>query len=374
MRRLRLVFVIKAMSLNGGGAERVLAEVSSGLARRGHEVTIVSRDREGTTDYYAALGVVRVRQGQGHAAGLRGALEIASWVGGLRREVIALRPDVAIGFMHSNYLPLGAALLGSGIPVLASEHTVFTHYVDRLLERTLLRATPHVTAGITIVSNQARDSFPDAIRRKMFVVPNPVAISAAPRIALGDQHRSLIVAVGRLDKAKDHSILIAAFAQVAARFPHWHLEIAGDGDQCGALQLQIETLGLTDRVRLLGPVASIGEVYARADLFAMASRYESFGLATAEALAHGVPAIGFADCAGTNELIRDGINGILVVPAHDRAQALALGLSRLMENRPLRETLGSSGPESVKPFAPEAVISRWEEILSDIAEKRPVRA
>lgn len=372
MRSMRIVFVIKAMSLSGGGAERVLAEVSSGLARRGHSVTIISRDPMGTTDYYAAPGVARVRQGHGQTSARGRAGEMVTWLAGLRHEVTALRPDIAIGFMHSSYLPLGAALLGTGIPALASEHTVFAHYRDRPIERLLLRATPHVTAGITIVSHQARASFPPPLRRKMIVVPNPVAIPTEPNLARSPDHQPLIIAVGRLDGAKDHATLIAAFAQVAARFPQWHLEIAGEGDQRSALLAQVKSLGLASRVRLLGPIASIREVYARADLFAMASRYESFGLATAEALAHGVPAIGFADCAGTNELIRDGINGILIDPAPDRSTSLAQGLAKLMGNAHLRAELAVNGPASVETFAPEFVVARWENILSDITQRRSI--
>ena len=99
----------------------------------------------------------------------------------------------------------------------------------------------------------------------------------------------------------------------------------------------------------------------------MASRYESFGLATAEALAHGVPAIGFADCPGTNELIIDGRNGILVESSRDRASAMAAGLAQMIENTQLREQLARSAPLSVSAFTLEAVLEHWQALLGEIA-------
>jgi glycosyltransferase involved in cell wall biosynthesis len=100
----------------------------------------------------------------------------------------------------------------------------------------------------------------------------------------------------------------------------------------------------------------------------MPSIYESFGLATAEALAFRVPAVGFADCPGTNELIQDGRNGILV-GGPDAVHALAEGLSRLMDSAPLRAQLGQAGPDSVRRFSLAAVADRWEEVLRTVAAR-----
>jgi glycosyltransferase involved in cell wall biosynthesis len=94
----------------------------------------------------------------------------------------------------------------------------------------------------------------------------------------------------------------------------------------------------------------------------MPSLYESFGLATAEALAHGLPAVGFADCPGTNELIENEVNGLLV-PAGDRVAGLAAALSRLIEDSDLRRRLGQAGPQSVARFSVDTIVAQWEELL-----------
>lgn len=357
---LKVVFVIKSMGLPGGGAERVLATISRGLEQRGHKLSVISQDPPFGRDYYT-VSSHRIRQGNeaGHSRGRLGRL--LSWVPRLRRSIISEAPDVAVGFMHSSYLPLAVACLGTGIPVLASEHTVYAHYSSRRVERLLLKATPYLVHAITVVSEQAMRSFPSLLRRKMVVIPNPVQEGRAGEPA-AQRKGSLLVAVGRLDSAKDHATLIDAFAQLAHHWPEWDLEIAGEGDCRPQLEHQIASRGLTDRVHLLGAV-DIDELFPRADVFAMASRYESFGLATAEALVRGIPAIGFADCSGTNELIKDGINGLLIHPGDNRAGSLASGIRSLFASADFRQRLGANGPASVAQFKEEAILDRWERIL-----------
>jgi glycosyltransferase involved in cell wall biosynthesis len=364
--KLRIAFVIKRMDLPGGGAERVLAMVSSELARRGHEVTLISRDALGSADFHTT-SVPRIRIGSESHWGTGRARGMLEWLPRLRGTILALKPDVAVGFMHSSYLPLGLALRGTGVPVLASEHTVYDHYRSRRLERLMLRATPHLVHSIAVVSTQARASFPSALQRKMIVVANPVTALQRTAAAARKDARCLLAAVGRLDRAKDHATLISAFAAVADEHPKWDLAIAGEGECRQALEEQIVALGLTGRARLLGAVVDIGSLLSRADAFAMTSRYESFGLATAEALMHGLPAVGFADCAGTNELIVDRHNGLLVQPGEDRVAALAAGLRMLFEDKQLGASWGANGPASVAKFSLETIASLWEDLLRNIA-------
>jgi glycosyltransferase involved in cell wall biosynthesis len=91
---------------------------------------------------------------------------------------------------------------------------------------------------------------------------------------------------------------------------------------------------------------------------------------TAEALAHGLPAVGFADCPGTNELIVHGSNGILVAGG-ERVRALGTALRLLMNSPTLRVELGRNGPGSVLRFSLDAITDRWEALLTLVAAGRP---
>jgi glycosyltransferase involved in cell wall biosynthesis len=366
---LRLLFAIKTLALPGGGTERVVADLASALAGRGHDVTVFSFDPSDRAPFYPFMPTVR-RQGLGIGDVGRGTrpVEAARRALALRREVKALRPMVAVGFMHSAYIPLGLALLGTGIPLVASEHIAYDHYRTRRLEAALLKLTPRLAEAITIISPSIRDGFPPAIRRRMTVVPNPVAAQDPRRadVAGAALPFKTLLAVGRLEAQKDHKTLIDAFARIADRFSDWQLRIVGEGSLRSHLEERIARLGLIERVELAGATAQVDDEYVRAQLFAMPSSYESFGLTTAEALSHGLPVIGFADCPGTNELVKDGVNGLLV-DGGDRAHSLAEGLARLMASAEERIRLGAAGPASIDAFAPERIVDLWEKLLGRIA-------
>ncbi len=362
---MKLLFVIKTLELPGGGAERVLAEVTAALAQRGHEVAILSFDPPGGAPFYALHPAVRrMVQGIGDIRSGTEAGEAVRRVAAMRRLAKEERPDVAIGFMHSAYIPLGLALLGSAIPVVASEHIAYDHYRTRPLQAALLRLTPLLARTVTVISPAIRNGFPAMLRRRMAVIPNPVGMqgrgSADPAGEAGST--KTLLSVGRLEEQKNHRTLIDAFARIAPDFPDWRLRIVGEGSLRGSLEAQLRRLGLDDRVSLPGATSDVGQDYAKAQLFAMPSSYESFGLATAEALSHGLPVVGFTDCPGTNELVQDGVNGILVA-GPDRAAALAEGLAGLMASPERRRRLGAAGPASIDQFAPERVADQWEKLL-----------
>ena len=111
-----------------------------------------------------------------------------------------------------------------------------------------------------------------------------------------------------------------------------------------------------------GAVADIAAEYGRAQIFALPSHYESFGLATAEAMASGLPVIGYADCPGTSELIRDGENGILV-PSTERVTGMANALKKLMDDAALRASLGQRGQQMAQAYKPEGIVKAWEDLI-----------
>jgi glycosyltransferase involved in cell wall biosynthesis len=136
-----------------------------------------------------------------------------------------------------------------------------------------------------------------------------------------------------------------------------------------AIRAEVERLGLQERVSLPGAVADVASELADASFFALASRYESFGLVFAEAMACGKASVAFADCQGANELVEDGETGLLVRGA-DRIQAMASGLRRLIVDPKGREVMGNRARQRVfRRFAIDRVCDRWEEILQ--SAKRP---
>jgi glycosyltransferase involved in cell wall biosynthesis len=180
-----------------------------------------------------------------------------------------------------------------------------------------------------------------------FDVPSELVTVAIPGIDCGATAEGSsdglvrLVSVGAVVPRKGFDVLIAALATIAD-LP-WRLTIAGDRtrDAKAVEQLDAEILNhrLAGRVDLLGapPPDQIGGVYAAADIFVLASRFEGYGMAYAEAMAHGLPVIGTT--AGAIPDTVPPSAGVLVEP--DDVRALARALKMLIENPKERQWLAA---------------------------------
>ena len=376
---MKLLYAIKSLDHAHGGAERVLADVTDDLFRKGHDISILTFDRPGGESFYNIHpSIKRISLGIGHPEKRSTFLETFKRILAVRKAIKQDKPDAVVAFMHSMFIPTALALVGTGVPVIASEHIVPEHYKSRKLEFALFLVSSLFVKKFTVISEQVRDLYPAYLRKRMEVMPNPV-FNAEHQNREQDQDskhqellRKVILNVGRLDPQKDQKTLIRAFAQIAPYFPEWDLRIVGEGELREELETLIRQYGLEERIFLPGLTKNIASEYEAADIFAISSKYESFGLATAEALSHGLPALGFADCPGTNEVIQSGYNGLLV-NSHDRAGVFAKGLQHLIQNPALRARYGMNGVKSVEQYSSDRVARNWEALLSQIKADAPSR-
>jgi glycosyltransferase involved in cell wall biosynthesis len=369
---MKLLFAIKRLSEAVGGAERVFCTVCSNLAADGHDVTVLTFDHPNRATFYPLNSrVKRIDLGIGAAAAAAGLFETFRRIRELRRVVLVDRPEVAVGFMHSMFVPMAFALMGTGIPVLGSEHIVPEHYRTRPFQFVLLMAAAPFLARMTVLSEAIRLRYPSFVRRRMVVMPNPIEVAPFRPAVVDIKAEYTILSVGRFEEQKDHATLLYAFAHLEREFPEWRLRIVGDGLLRSKLEALIKKLNLTTRVALPGVMADIAKEYIAADLFVIPSRYEAFGLVTAEAMSHGLAVVGFADCPGTNELIEDSRTGFLVETDGDRALALAHSLRGLLANSFLRRNLGLAGRDAIaKHLNPQRVCEKWMFLLNLVVRSR----
>lgn len=366
---MKILFCIKAMNNPGGGAERVLADVAGGLVDRGHEVAVLSFDRPGGQSFYPLHPkILRIELGIGSTTEPAKVSNTLRRIMALRASACDYAPTVVIGFMYSMFIPLGLSLVGTSIPLIASEHNVYEryqYYSSRPMDALLWRLTPLLATRITCVSEQVGQSYPPSLRRKMVAVPNPVTVRSCGRadVSGSQKSRKVLLTVGRLVHQKDYATLIQAFAVIVGRLPEWMLRIVGEGELRKQLQTQIFALGLDDRVDLAGATQDVMEEYVSAQLFVSSSRFESFSLVVAEALVHGLPVVGFADCAGVNQLVRPGENGALADGKGNRVEALAATLEPIMADDARRIALARNIDGLPAEYSRHNVINRWEQVI-----------
>lgn len=362
---MKIFFAIKALDGVIGGAERVLTDISSGLANRGHDVSIITYDKPGGVTYYSLHNdIKRLNLGIGETTQSTNIVETVRRIVALRNVIKTHQPDVIVGFMHSMFIPLGFAAMGTGIPVIASEHTVQDHYRHHPYQNLMLAMTPFITSCIVVVSDQVKDSYPERLRKHMITILNPLQMNSqdCADVRGTENERKILLSVGNLTPLKDHKTLLQAFSVLADEFPDWDLRIVGEGGLRLDLEKQIQNLGLNNRVQLPGINPDINSEYAKAQLYVVPSLYESFGMATAEALAHGLPVTGFADCPGTNVLVKHNTNGILA-SGNNRADTLANSLKLLMSDPVKRSEYGKNASLGMEAHAINAVLDKWEKLL-----------
>jgi glycosyltransferase involved in cell wall biosynthesis len=217
-------------------------------------------------------------------------------------------------------------------------------------ERSALGCARHVIATSATVARLLVEHYGVPSGTVSVVEPGTDRVSTAPRNGAGVVK---LLAVGSVIPRKGYDVLIAALARL--RHLPWQLVIAGD---CGRspqtyrqVKGEIGRLGLAERVSLLGAVAfdELAPLYASADLFVLPSRFEGYGMAYAEAIAHGVPVVGTT--AGAIPDTVPAAAGVLVAP--DDIEALAVALQRVIENPADRERLAAGARAATFPSWPQ---------------------
>jgi glycosyltransferase involved in cell wall biosynthesis len=158
-----------------------------------------------------------------------------------------------------------------------------------------------------------------------------------------------IVSIGTLIPRKGHDVLIAALKRI--EHLSWTATIVGSHDlspkTTREILVQLAESGLAKRVSLAGEVADVRPVLASADIFALASRFEGYGMVFAEALSHGLPIVACRTSAVPDVVPEEA--GILT--GVDDIDAFAAALGSLVTNRGLRRAQSRSGPACGRSLA-----------------------
>jgi glycosyltransferase involved in cell wall biosynthesis len=361
-----------------GGPASHAPDVASYLRERGHEVEVVITARSAPTAQPYPVhwisralpkGAVHVRTGLEvarraanadvvYTTGMFGRSSLGSALA-RRPYVIKLTADPAFerarrrGMVGGNVDEFQATEPGAAVRVLrAARDAELTHAAHVFTPSAYLRELA-ISWGV------------DADRVSVLPNPAPVLPPLAPRyeLRLGlELNGPALAFAGRLTAQKSLRVALEA---VAAN-DGVTLLIAGEGDERAQLERDVAELRLQSRVRFLGaqPRDRVVELFAAADASILSSSWENFPHTVVEALSAGTPVLATA-VGGVAEVVRDGVNGLLV-PIGD-SEALGGAIRRYFADHELREQLRANAIPSVAEYAPERVFARLEETLVRVA-------
>ena len=359
---MRIALVISA--LGAGGAERVIIGLANAWAARGWQVSLITFEPPGTNPYYEVDPRVELGQLGIESAGRpiwRAIVQGVRRIRALRRALRTARPDIAISFLAQINVLTMLATRGLGLPVIVSERNNPERQQFRGTWRWLRAHLYGVAHCVVTPSRGVLAAFPQAIRARGRVIPNPVEL--APPCRPHPANTRQLVAVGRLVHQKGFDLLLRAFAELAPAHPEWTLTIWGEGDERAALEALRTGLGITERVRMPGVTERPGQWVEGAELFVLSSRYESFGNVVTEAMVAGLPVVAL-DCPfGPGDILRNGEDGLLVPP--EDVGALAAALGRMIADPGLRRRLGEAAARNVRRFRREAIVAQWDALIGE---------
>lgn len=295
--------------------------------------------------------------------------------GRLAHEIRERQIDVVHAHQYTPffYSSVAATLSRRKPRVIFTEHG--RHYPDvvsakrRLVNRVMLgRLADEITAvcEFSATSLADNDGFP---RRRIAVIPNGIdldryrAVDNRPnlRARLGLAiDRQYIAIVARFHPVKDHATLLRAFAALASQRAGVDLLLIGDGPLRQALERQINELNIGPRVHLLGVRSDVADLLRASDIFVLSSVSEAASITLLESKACGLPAV-VTDVGGNPELVRDGVDGMLV-PRGD-ARRLAQVLLSLVDQPDVRRAMGTAAAQDVADrFRIQTTIERYQRL------------
>ena len=351
-------------SLSRGGAERAMVAAADHWAAKGHRVTLVTFAAPEPGEYSLSPAVRRVALGLARpsAGPWQAMCHNSARVRALRAVLRSSRPDVVVSFMETPSVLAVLAAAGLRVPVVVMEHTDPTQNPVARPWELMRRLTYPRAAAVVVLTERLRPWAARTARRApVFVLPNPLWVRPENVPPRGERQGHRLVASGRMVPLKGFDVLLDAFARVAPAHPDWSLLVLGDGPERPRLEAQAARLGLSGRVAMPGQVADPLPLLAGSDLFVMSSRYEGLPMALLEALACGLPAVSFDCPTGPREVIRDGVDGVLVAAGDGAALSGALG--RLMGDGAARAALAARAAEVQGRFGMDRVMDLWEDVF-----------
>lgn len=376
---------------DSGGLAKVTCTFANEMLRRGYEVSLLYSDEKHGVFFYPVdekLKCYNLKENADKSLikfplylkaaremlrffGKRPARTVNSWfeeknlLGNLGYYLQKINPDIIV-----SYQPAASKLLlcdlDTNIPVITMSHGDPEDYFHIYPVKEIPSLTKSAICQVLMPSfeKHIKNHLPKA---RTITIGNAIPQFAFSADLESNKDKYKLIFVGRLTKNhKRPHLLIQAFAKLAEKYPNWNVELWGARDRKAyykELELLISKNGLQNRVFLKGATNDVPSALKKADIFVFPSAFEGFGMALAEGMSVGLPAIGYKTCPAVNELIKDGKTGLL---CDDGVEPLTAAMDKLMGDRALRVQMGKAAKEDMAQYAPEKIWDQWEEIMRSI--------
>lgn len=364
----------------GGGGGVVSRDLAEGLVEKGHRATVITSrfhdapafEQVNGVDVYRVPVLMRRQQDVASLASMLSYVPMAvrrgSWCLG-RETVDVINTHFAIpsgpaGHFLSRRFKLPNVLQLMGGDVYDPSKLLSPHRFPFLrgTVRKMIQSADRVISISSDVERNARRYY--GTTRDIDIIPNmvrPNPYPAVSRSVLGmDDHRFVLITVGRLVKRKNLPELLEIVADLRSRIA-CELWIVGDGPERRSLEGQVADMGLGEVVRFSGRVSEQRkfELLAAADVYVSTALHEGFGIVFLEAMECGLPVVCY-DRGGQTDFLKDGVTGYVV--GFSDKQLFAERCALLQQNQDARRDVSRHNASYVKNFYVDSFVERYLEV------------
>ncbi len=364
---MKVMFITRELNGVMGGLERQIIMIANGLVSRGEEVTIVSLEKDHGAPFFQN-GNEKVTFEEIVAGDPRKRASIKTRVVRqvkLMRLIKLHKPDLIVTFMIGSLILAKPASLLLRVPLVLSERNSPDIY--RLTSARKLKWLYFLLIGtarrITVQFPSYILKYPRFLRRKIIAIPNEVPYFSTGKVRQTGTNVVFGYA-GRFSFQKRIDLLIRSFSGLNKEHPDTKLLIFGYGEQKEKLIRLVADLDLNHAVEFRPELTRIIDVFDQIDVFCLFSLWEGFPNALAEALAYGVPSVGFSDCDGVSDLILDKVNGWKIPLTNDSLSGTML-LSRAYHGFKNGEISAYACRNSVSQYRSDEIYKKWQDVLRD---------
>ncbi len=368
MKKIKVLFVLN--SLGTGGSERVVLDICKGLDKNSFEPFVLSLNPGELTVEFEKENI--------YARSLDKKPGVDT---GLMIRAVRIVKDLGIDVINAHHfspcMHIFPASLTNRVPLIYTDHTV--HEISMIPWYWVMIGTLCLKDcyGVLGISHACTKKLVETFRvpaHKAFTLLNAtnlerfdVAVDKrAKRASLGLKPDEKIVGiVGNLREQKNHANILKAFSIIRKSNDRIRLLVIGEGPMRDELTALRSSLGLEDTVAFLGARLDVSEIFKIMDAYCLCSHYEGLPLTILEAMASKVP-IAATDVVGINDVVTNGVNGLLVRP--DNPDELASAIVRILDNPELALKLSETAYNYV--FANHSMgpwIRKYEELFMKAA-------
>lgn len=362
-------------SLASGGAERVVSILLNALKEK-YEITLFLMNDIVFYDIPEDIKIVYLEKSNPKESGIKKLLKLPFLAWKLKKYN---KNNISISFMNrANYINILAKIFGMKSRIIISERAMpsFQHAngIQGKINRFLIKNL-YLKADLIIANSKGNtcDLIENFNCKKVETINNPIDLEkikelSSQKVEFRDDSFTFIT-IGRLDKGKNHKLMIDAMQNIEAK-----LYIIGDGELKDELENHIKSLSLENKVTLLGKQINPYKFLKQADCFLFSSNYEGFPNVLLEALACNLPIIS-TDCkSGPREILSPNSDlnfkldkmefskyGILV-PIKN-VEKLQETMNLVIHDESLRKKYQEKAKQRANDFKIDKIIKQYEEIL-----------